>query len=72
MPHEWTACSTGSGASRSSSRNSFRNDASPDGTRLQFAQLLADRERMAEAEENLRVYVGGKPEYVAPLKRRKR
>jgi hypothetical protein len=37
-----------------------------------FAQLLADRERMAEAEENLRVYLGGKPEHVVPLKRRKR
>jgi transcriptional regulator with XRE-family HTH domain len=39
-----------------------------------FAQLLADRERMAEAEENLRVYlgVGGKQVQVLPLKRRKR
>jgi transcriptional regulator with XRE-family HTH domain len=37
-----------------------------------FAQLLADRERMVEAEENLRVYLGGKPEHVVPLKRKKR
>ena len=37
-----------------------------------FAQLLADRERMAEAEKNLRVYLGGKPGHVVPLKRRKR
>lgn len=37
-----------------------------------FAQLLADRERMTEAEENLRVYLGGKPEHVVPLKRKKR
>jgi len=38
-----------------------------------FAQLLADRERMTEAEGNLRVYLGGKPEHVVPLMgRRKR
>ena len=37
-----------------------------------FAQLLADRERMTEAEENVRVYLGGKPEHVVPLKRRKK
>lgn len=36
-----------------------------------FAQLLADRERMVEAEENLRDYLG-KPERVVPLKRKKR
>jgi hypothetical protein len=27
-----------------------------------FAQLVADRERMAEADVNLRVYLGGEPE----------
>ena len=38
-----------------------------------FAQLLADRERLAEAEENLRVYlgVGSKKVQVLLLKRRK-
>jgi hypothetical protein len=36
------------------------------------SQLLADRERIAEVEENLRVYLGGKREHVVPLRRRKR
>jgi hypothetical protein len=40
--------------------------------RADFAQLLADRERIAEVEENLRVYLGGKREQVVPLRRRKR
>ena len=40
--------------------------------RADFAQLLADRERIAEVEENLRVYLGGKREHVVPLRRRKR
>ena len=40
-----------------------------------FAQLLADRERMTDAEENLRVYLGVGPvgkEVVVPIKRRKK
>jgi transcriptional regulator with XRE-family HTH domain len=39
-----------------------------------FAQLLADRERMAHAEENIRVYlgVGGKQVKMLPLRRRKK
>jgi hypothetical protein len=40
-----------------------------------FAQLLADRERMTEAEANLRVYLGvgpGGKEVVVPIKRRKK
>ena len=42
-----------------------------------FAQLLADRERMAEAEENLRAYVSVgvgpvRKEVVVPIKRRKK
>ncbi len=44
-----------------------------------FAQLLADRERMLAADENLRVYLGGgKSEHVTPrskvtqLRRRKK
>jgi len=37
-----------------------------------FAQLLADRERMAHADKNLRVFIDGKPEHVVPLRRRRR
>jgi transcriptional regulator with XRE-family HTH domain len=36
-----------------------------------FAQLLADRERMAEAEQNVTVNLGRGPEHVIPLNRKR-